>query len=331
MEENQEKTQERIQEGTSSLLDILPGEIILEICRRTNLYDIKSFQLSGPALYRIFKASKKACYRGMEVEQFSHWRWLLGDSRERNPAQIQNLKDAIAPTGLAFHSVDRWNGWWNIFALRRIEPELNRQKRCFEESGINMLTRTAICFFRFGLQRTLHGDSGNPGQVPDDVPWPDMRELTTEERIMFFKEQTTEIQFEICGVLETVVCNIAEDLDLLENGRLASFIKTNLMESPEKLSKVVKQRLGELMVGHVLNNIITSVSEATRFRSDLDAADIINRAVELEEMFEDHIKEEDKDLSNACTLVSDGVMLAKEIGFDINKVLVGRIVEESFD
>lgn len=67
----------------NDMLAKLPAEIILELIRHTHPRSIKALEKALPSARDALKNSRDACFRGMEVEQFQHLSWLVGDSQRR--------------------------------------------------------------------------------------------------------------------------------------------------------------------------------------------------------------------------------------------------------
>ena len=96
--ENLSKSQEMVisQLQFNQFFCKLPFELILHVLRHTHIKKLWRVINSGEVADEVFRTSRIAVFRGMEVEQFSELKWLFGDSIHRTPAQQQDLNDCIA-------------------------------------------------------------------------------------------------------------------------------------------------------------------------------------------------------------------------------------------
>lgn len=200
----------------------LPSDLVLKLMQHTHLRNIFDLVNSSAINQSIFKANQKAILRGMEIEQFPEWRWLFGDSKYRNLAQSQHLKDAILSEkfsltpgahGLAYDEQlveilrmidnDEFTGVRNVMFLQDMQDRVDVDVKAIESYTRKKITRrAAICLRSLSFQR--------PDIVNEDK-WTEYRQLVNalevpwEARSHLVKEQPASIQAEVRLILGVVV------------------------------------------------------------------------------------------------------------------------------
>ncbi|MCJ1458395.1 hypothetical protein MMC28_008767 [Mycoblastus sanguinarius] len=349
---HRERQQRLRKEKKQATLETLPNEIMLHIIRHMDPHDIRSFRLSGEVPNQISRVHDRACRRGMELEQFSEYKWLFGDSTKRSPTQIQHMRDAVIhchlnePTHPKASTVnpslrrmldlvdsDQCDGWVFLCFLKQTQIMLDWDLACFETCArMKIKRRAAIVFQRLTIQRMRASESQSLIRPPEGPPQePSFRHWSMKERMAFLNEQPLDIQREICLALERVVSGVAEKLQLMGEGYWKVVHGFYLETGLDRVPKKVQQQMGELVVGVILHHIIMSVAETAKvlYHPHTKAPDWWDHDVKGD--FDRCLIEGGGNFVYSLGLVKEELALARMIGFDMRRVMIGSVIEKRLD
>ena len=268
------------QKWRPSPFETLPNELIVHLMRHTHIDSLTDLVNSSKFNKNIFKAHKAAIYRGMEIEQFSQWKWLCGDSAHRSPAQSQRLKDIVggqlffgrpAKGEWFFHILqltgrpakerfffeivrlidnNQFTGEQYVHFLQNTQEGLNSDIEAIESyTSMRVAVRTAICLRSLYFERavTVKGEDGSEPRIRIEfvvVPW--------EEYSQLIGEQPARIQDEIRSVLESVIRKIYLKLEYqLYKWARRYFCTPGVHRKPQE----VKEWMSKLMTGLILEEV----------------------------------------------------------------------------
>jgi len=203
----------------------LPFDIRIHIMRHTRLNDIGYLTRSGMAAGEVFETHEKAVFRGMEVEQFSEFAWLFGDSTRRSPKQKETLKVCMASGYFPEKSIklieaftmvddDAFAGRTYIGVLQMLSDCINMMVDSHDVAG-----RKALCITMFSFRRVMRIEiqesTGQTGSKDSAGPrYQISREvIPMEERLELLKTQSVATQAAMRALLERGVLKIFECLN----------------------------------------------------------------------------------------------------------------------
>lgn len=253
----------------------LPSELVLKLMQHTHPQNLIHLVNSSAIIRNIFRANKKAVFRGIEVEQFLEWKWLFGDTNHRTPAQSQHLKDAIlsehySPDSEALGWTDHkqlfdilqtvddnnFTGVRNVGFLRQMQSFVNTDIYVLNwETETKIARRTAIFLRSLSFRRL------NEEDWTEDMSMRTVKTLTWEARSQLFNEQPASIQAEIRSILKIVVTKYYQRLEQRVLGWLQwHYMNPNNRRAPQ----VLKKWLSKFMTGTILELVIPQWYSARR-------------------------------------------------------------------
>ena len=327
------------QKQLPSPFERMPSDLILKLMQHTTCWEDLGNLMNSCAVNRsIFKANKKAVFRGIEIEQFPEWAELFGDSNQRTPAQSQNLKDCIVSEGLIYNPgvgnliyedwllelvrrVDNneFTGVTNIRFLRSMQHRLDVDIKLTESfTGFKIARRTAICLRSLGYFRTEMVDE----EIRSiEIPW--------EARSQRIREQQANIQAEIRSILKIVI----EEVYYSVQGSVKKWILGSYHRNPGKHGnpQTIKKWISKLVTGLILEVVIPAWRADKRdsrpsFRFFWDDWSL-RLEYELTEFFNWH----DGGSVDVIQLLEDGVEFGTSIGLDLEMLLDGTRAGEYLD
>ena len=203
----------------SSQFRKLPSELILKLMQHIDLSNLLDLANSSMITQCIFRANETAIYRGMEIEQFSDWKWIFGNTVHRTSAQVQHLKDAISveyffgATGLPCEErllkllriIDnkKFTGIQNVMFLQDMQDRVDTDIDAIESYTTKQIARrTAICLRSLGFQRLIVVKKKDQRK---NKPLVHCQSLPWEARSELIAEQPASIQAEIRSLLTIAV------------------------------------------------------------------------------------------------------------------------------
>lgn len=325
----------------SAPFERLPTELVLNLMEHTDPDDIHFLAQSSKSTYGIFKAHENACYNGMAAEQFSDYKWLFGESKQRTLEQCTNVYDAIFSSNylvldnqgllriLEAVGDEGLMGWRNLAFLQDMRNWTDDNTDGIERyTGLRVARRTVTCLMSFGFKRpfVIEDMQGQAALQYEDLPW--------EERFSRFNSQPASVQVEIRGVVRTMILKIANELDLMGQQTtewICNYYDADdgmVLEEPKRL----KKWMAELAVGLILEVVIPHwglyrhttipIPGATPFRlckhiQCLWQPLVRQIGIRYQSMLEGRTDGEDTVLQE----VASGVKFAERIGLDIEWVL----------
>ncbi len=337
MREHYEAQQQRLarQKLPPSPLERMPSDLVLKMMQHTDLRDLRNLISSSAINRNIFEANKKAVLRGMEIEQFPEWAWLFGNSKQRTPAQSQNLKDGIVSEGLFYKPkqygsiVEGWilklvqkvdnnefTGVGYIKFLRFMQNRLDADIKSTESfTDFKIARRTAICLRSLGFFRTE--------MVDEALQWID---LPWEARSQRIREQPASIQAEIRSVLKFAIETIYHSVQDSVKG----WILSSYYSDPGKHGKPqeIKKWISKLVTGLSLDVVIPKWRRGSRRSSSFvwQSWDLVIE-YDLLELFNEH----DEGDENVIQKVEHGVEFGNSVGLDLERLLDGTLAGACLD
>lgn len=324
------------QKHRASPIEILPSELILKIMQHTRSGDLLSLVNSSKINLNIFKANETAIYRGIEIEQFSDWKWLFGDTAHRTSAQLQHLKDAVSVEH-SFQSDGRspWDGQL-LEMLRTIDNNqftgllnvtfLQEMERCVDEdieatesyTEKKVARRTAICLRSLSFLRpevVKEEDRSENGELVycNGLPW--------KARSRLINEQPASIKSEIRSLVQDVIYILYEKLEqILEQWTWRGYDSPQIHGTPKEAKKWVSQLVTGLIVQEAIPNWYSDIinSEITLgFARDQFYADLKKDLTML-------LDKRDYEFEDTLSCVEKGVEFGRAIGLDVEGLVDGR-------
>ena len=323
----------------------LPSELIVKVMQHTHLKDLLDLVNSSETNQSIFEANINAIYRGIEIEQFSDWKWLFGDTMHRTLAQSQHLKDAITVECVFQHFGAPGQSWHeqlhdilrtvddksftclqNVMFLQDMQDFVDMDIEATEAYTHQRITRrTAICMRSLTFQRpaTLKEE-----QPTGDEPFVHYLPLLWEARSQVIREQPASIQAEIRLILEDVIIGFYRRLEeVLTRWTHRHYGNPGNHRKPQEL----KKWMSALVTGHIIEEVIplwhSTVKHETLalcFASWSTFLDMTNGLIFI-------LNEHDQGNANALQQVKAGVEFGKSIGLDVEGLVDGTSVGDCID
>ena len=320
-----------------SPFDKLPSELILKVMQHTHITSLRGFVNSSKINRSIFDANSNAIFRGMEIEQFSEWKWLFGDSNHRTPTQSQYLKGGFINSVhwwreergievLQMINDNRFTSQKNVMFLQTIQNCLDMDMQAAEAyMATKIARRTAMCLraISFSIPSVLEDDG-------DFVTSITTREQPWEVRSQLITEQAASIRAEIRSVLQALIG------DYFHTYQFVMMLWTSTVdriEANHRQPQELKRWMSNLLTGYVLKDWIPrwSIPPWPRTQESLrmsywDASNFFKRA--------DFIQF----LASCCRRPRDGIRkisheleFAKSIGLDVDGLVEGSELGEHID
>lgn len=347
MKKDHEAKRQRLkkQKRSPSPFEKLPSELIIKVMQHTHLNDLLDLVNSSETNQSIFEANKNAIYRGIEIEQFSDWKWLFGDTMHRTLTQSQQLKDAItvecvfqffgAP-GQSWHkqlheilrTIDdkSFTCLQNVMFLQDMQEFVDMDIEATESyTHKKVMRRTAICMRSLTFQRSailkeeqLTGEGQLVRYLP--LPW--------EARSQVIREQPASIQAEIRSILKDVIIDFYRRLEeVLTRWTHRHYSNPGNHRKPQEL----KKWMSALVTGHIIEEVIPKWHSnvihdtlALCFARRSTFLDMTNGLIYL-------LNEHDQGNWNALQQVKAGVEFGKSIGLDVEGLVDGTSVGDCVD
>ena len=347
MKKDHEAKRQRLkkQKRRPSPFEKLPSELIIKVMQHTHLNDLLDLVNSSEINQSIFEANKNAVYRGIEIEQFSDWKWLFGDTMNRNVAQSQRLKDAIAVECFFQSFGARGQSWYeqlqeilrtiddksftclqNVIFLQDMQDLVEMDIEATESYMHKKITRrTAICMRSLNFERpAILKEEQRTGNGPlvryIPLPW--------EARSQVIREQPGSIQAEIRSILKLVIIDFYRRLEeVLTRWTHRHYGNPGNHRKPQE----VKKWMSALVTGHIIEEVIP------RWHSDViqDALALCfarrSTFLEIANGLIFLLDEHDQGRPNVLQQVKAGVEFGKSIGLDVEGLVEGTPVGDCVD
>ena len=328
-------------EDQSSRFRKLPSELILKLMQHIDLSNLPDFANSSMINQSIFRANETAIYRGMEIEQFSDWKWLFGNTVHRTSAQVQHLKDAISveycfgATGLAFEErllellriVDNkdFTGMQNVMFLQDMQDRVDTDIEAIESYTKKQIARrTAICLRSLSFRRpevVKEDDRAENGPLVRclALPW--------EARSELIVEQPVSIQAEIRSLLMIAVQKFYCPLqNILKRWTGKYYSNPGNHRQPQE----VKKWMSKLVTGLILQDM------APQWYSKIVGSSI-ELSFEESSIFEvgnslmHSLKVHDEGSVDVLEEVEDALQFGRSIGIDLEGLVDGTSAGDLVD
>ena len=219
----------------SGRLDKLPPEVLANIVRQINPYDLGRSLASCAPLLRVFNACKQVFYDEMEDERFASMQNLYGSSRGRTYFQRLNMKAAVGslevfkrPPDWIGDGIDvdqrvaailtdieagRIQGYMNLVVSQNIKDGAEYlQTRAEEDTGIKLSISAAACFANL-----LHTSPviEYPGGLESPERFVSVLHRSLAERLDIIVAQSSSTKAELRQMLEHLMVQQVRFLDLL--------------------------------------------------------------------------------------------------------------------
>ena len=325
----------------SSSFRKLPSELILKLMQHIDLSNLIEFANSSKIIQCIFRANETAIYRGMEIEQFSDWKWLFGNTIHRTSAQLQHLKDAISVnypfgvTGLGFEerslellqTIDnkKFTGVQNVMFLQDMQDRVDTDITAIESYTKQQIARrTAICLRSLSFQRPVvvkEEDRGENGPLVDclTLPW--------EARSELIVEQPASIQAEIRSLLMIAVQKFYCPLQ-----RVLRWWTLKYYRDPGNhlKSQVVKKWMSKLVTGLILQDMVPqwySETVGSSIKLSFETSSNLERAYNLMRLLEVH----NRGNVNVLEEVEDALQFGRSIKINLEGLVDGTLIGDLVD
>ncbi|KAL6721480.1 hypothetical protein ACLMJK_000584 [Lecanora helva] len=348
-----ERRERRHHMKTSCPWSRLSIDLQLHVMRYTDITAVDRVVESKMVDRATFEQHENAIYRGMEVEQFSELKWLIGDSKRRSPEQKQWFKDLIASTfrlrdpAAALHASrridsDAFDDRHNIELLQDIQDGVSRGARVLETSRRTTLCLIALCSLRISFceveEKSLdHIDNIQGRSSPLVIPR-SIKKIPLESRCALFDAQAPCIKTEIRITLQNVVLEVMmylENLQRMAGARscflmgheTAVWIQTYF--SPEKVDQKMELAsmgswIAKLATGYILGYILEYLGDMEYN----EIADIIRADVFI---FGDALDDELENSGSTDKYWRYEQDFANHIGFDWSIILKDTPVESCLE
>ena len=319
----------------------LPSELILKLMQHIDLSNLLEFANSSKIIQCIFRANETAIYRGMEIEQFSDWKWLFGNTIHRTSAQLQHLKDAISVnypfgvTGLGFEerflellqTIDnkKFTGMQNVMFLQDMQDRVDTDITAIESYTKQQIARrTAICLRSLSFQRPVvvkEEDRGENGPLVDclTLPW--------EARSELIVEQPASIQAEIRSLLMIAVQKFYCPLQRVLRWWTLKFYRD---PGNHLKSQVVKKWMSKLVTGLILQDIVPqwySETVGSSTKLSFETSSNLERAYNLMRLLEVH----NSGSVNVLEEVEDALQFGRSIKINLEGLVDGTLPGDLVD
>ena len=324
----------------SSQFRKLPPELILKLMQHVDLSSLLDLASSSEITRCIFRANEKAVYRGIEIEQFSDWKWLFGNTVHRTAAQVQHLKDAISveycfgATGLAceerllelLRTIDNkmFTGMQNVKFLQDMQGRVDTDIEAIESYTTKQVARrTAICLRSLSFRRPVvvkEDDRDENGPLVHCLtsPW--------EARSELIVEQPASIQAEIRSLLMIAIQKLYSPLqDILTCWTHRYYNNPGNHRKPRE----VKKWMSKVVTGLILQDMVPqwysdTVGSSIKLSLEQSILEVSNHLVWL-------LNVHDKGIVDVLEEVEDALQFGRSIGIDLEGLVegtpVGNLVE----
>lgn len=318
-----------------SSFEKLPSDLVLKLMQHTRLGNIFDLVNSSAINQSIFKANQKAILRGMEIEQFPEWRWLFGDSKHRNLAQSQHLKDAIlsenfSPTpganGWAYDEQlvailrmidnNEFTGVRNLMFLQDMQDRVDVDVKAIESYTRKKITRrAAMCLRSLSFQRPDIVNEDDRTEYRKlvyalEVPW--------EARSHLVKEQPASIQAEIRLIFGVVVEKLYNELQEVV---IPWFWRHYRSPGKHQKPQEMKKWMSKLVTGLILEAVIPQWHAKIIHPSPPSYFAWQFSYFYLAEDLRDLLGQQDEGNVDVLQEVKDGVKFGQSIGMDLEVLL----------
>ena len=318
----------------SSRFRKLPSELILKVMQHSYLSDLLDLANSSEINECIFRANETAIYRGMEIEQFSDWKWLFGNTVHRTSAQVQHLKDAISveycfgATGLAWEErllkhlqrIDnkKFTGMQNVMFLQDMQDRVDTDIEAIERYTTKQIARrTAICLRSLSFHRPIvvkEEDRGENGRLVhcQSLPW--------EARSELIAQQPASIQAEIRSLLTTTVQKYYCPFQAILVWWTRKYYSN---PGNHRKPQEVKTWMSKIVTGLILQDMAPqwySVIVASRIELSFESS-IYDVGIDLIRLFKRH----DKGSVDVLEEVEDALQFGRSIGIDLEGLVDGTL------
>lgn len=319
----------------------LPSELILKLMQHIDLSNLLEFANSSKIIQCIFRANETAIYRGMEIEQFSDWKWLFGNTIHRTSAQLQHLRDAISVnypfgvTGLGFEerflellqTIDnkKFTGMQNVMFLQDMQDRVDTDITAIESYTKQQIARrTAICLRSLSFQRPVvvkEEDRGENGPLVDclTLPW--------EARSELIVEQPASIQAEIRSLLMIAVQKFYCPLQRVLRWWTLKFYRD---PGNHLKSQVVKKWMSKLVTGLILQDMVPqwySETVGSSIKLSFETSSNLERAYNLRRLLEVH----NRGSVNVLEEVEDALQFGRSIKINLEGLVDGTLAGDLVD
>ena len=311
----------------------LPSELILKLMQHIDLSNLLEFANSSKIIQCIFRANENAIYRGMEIEQFSDWKWLFGNTIHRTSAQLQHLKDAVSveycfgATVLAseenflelLQMIDnkKFTGMQNAMFLQVMQDRVDTDIAAIESYTTQQIARrTAMCLRSLSFQRPIvvkEEDRGEDGELVQclTLPWEAQSELIVE--------QPASIQAEIRSLLMITVRKIYCPLQtILKKWTRKYYSRPGNHRKPQE----VKKWMSKLVTGLILQDMVPqwySVIVGSSIKLSFEGSSISKVANSLVRLLKAH----NRGSVNVLEEVEDALQFGRSIRIDFEGLVDG--------
>lgn len=325
----------------SSRFRKLPPELILKSMQHIDLSNLDNFVTSSEINKCIFKANEKAIYRGMEIEQFSDWKWLFGNTVHRTSAQVQHLKDAISVEycfgknrlahDLKFLDILRmidnkeFTGVQNITFLQDLQDRVDTDLGAIKSYTTKQIARrTAICLRSLSFLRPIVVKEEDRA---DNAPLVQCITLPWVARSELIVEQPASIQEEIRSLLMIAIQKFYDPLQTTLNEWTATCYRT---PGNHRKPGEVKRWMSKLVTGLILRDMAPqwySASVGDKIKLTFELSSFCNVRNHLQVWLDVH----NEGIVDVLEVVEEPLQFGRSIGIDVEGLVDGTLAGDMVD